>query len=76
MYLKENVIGAASGIIYARQGDFVEIIRKDTDLTLVAYNNQKFFVRNEKLTEEKVNPSAEAIEESTNAIQRIRKRKR
>lgn len=76
MYVKEDIIGAASRIIYARQGDFVTIIRKDLDVTLVEYNNQRFFIRNEKLSEEKVDFAAQVIGENSTSIQRIRKRKR
>ncbi len=76
MYVKEDIIGAASRIVYARQGDYLIVLRRDFDLTFVQFNNQKFFVRSEKLTEQKVDPATEIIGESTKGIQRTRKRKR
>lgn len=76
MYLKEDFIGAASRITYAKQGDYLIVLRRDLDLSLVEFNNQRFFVRNEKLTEKKVDPTPEVVGESTKGIQRIRKRKR
>lgn len=76
MYVKEDIIGASSRIIYARKGDFVTIIRKDIDVTLVEFNNQRFFIRNEKLSEEKIDSSPEVIGENSKSVQRIRKRKR
>ena len=76
MYVKEDIIGAASKLTYAKQGDYLIVLRRDLDLTLVEFNNQRFFVRNEKLTEKKVDPSPEVVGESTKGIQRIRKRKR
>ena len=44
MFLIEDIIGAASRIIYGRKGDIVTIIRTGHDLTLVELNNQKFFI--------------------------------
>ena len=76
MYVKEDIIGAASKLTYAKQGDYLIVLRRDLDLTLVEFNNQRFFVRNEKLTEKKVDPTPEVIGESSKGIQRIRKRKR
>lgn len=76
MYLTEDIIGAASRIVYGRKGDKVEVIRKDLDLCFVNNHGNRFFVRYEKLSEEKVNPSPEAIKESTGKVQRTRSRKR
>jgi hypothetical protein len=71
MFLIEDIIGAASRIIYGRKGDIVTIIRTGHDLTLVELNNQKFFVRNEKLSKEKVDPDPEVDKENTNRVQRL-----
>ena len=76
MYLTQDIIGAASGIVYGRKGDKVEVIRKEFDLCFVNNHGNRFFVRYEKLSEEKVNPSPEAIKESTGKVQRTRKGKR
>jgi hypothetical protein len=76
MYLTQDIIGAASGIVYGRKGDKVEVIRKELDLCFVNNHGSRFFVRYEKLSEEKVNPSPEAIKESTGKVQRSRKGKR
>jgi len=76
MYVKEDIIGAASRITYAKQGDYLIVLRRDLDLSLVEFNNQRFFVRNEKLTEKKVDPAPEVVGESTKGIQRSRKGKR
>ena len=76
MYLTEDIIGAASWIVYGRKGDKVEVIRKELDLCFVNNQGNRFFVRYEKLSEEKVNPSPEAIKESTRKVQRSRKGKR
>jgi hypothetical protein len=76
MYLTQDIIGAASGIVYGRKGDKVEVIRKELDLCFVNNHGSRFFVRYEKLSEEKVNPSPEAIKESTGKVQRTRKGKR
>jgi hypothetical protein len=76
MYLREDIIGSASRIIYGKQGDKVQVIRQDYDMSFVSNNGIKFFVRNEKLSQEKINPSTEAPKESSDSIQRSRKRKR
>jgi hypothetical protein len=76
MYLTEDIIGAGSGIVYGRKGDKVEVIRKELDLCFVNNQGNRFFVRYEKLSEEKVNPSPQAIKESTGKVQRTRKGKR
>jgi len=76
MYLKEDIIGAASRTVYGRKGDQVEIIREDIDLCFVMNKGNRFFVRYEKLSEEKVNPSPQAPKESTGKVQRSRKGKR
>jgi hypothetical protein len=76
MYLTQDIIGAASGIVYGRKGDKIEVIRKELDLCFVNNQGNRFFVRYEKLSEEKVNPSPEAIKESTGKVQRSRKGKR
>jgi hypothetical protein len=76
MYLREDIIGASSRMIYGRQGDKVQVIRQDYDMSFVINNGIKFFVRNEKLSKEKVNASPEAPKESSNSLQRSRKRKR
>ena len=76
MYLTEDIIGAASRIVYGRKGDKVEVIRKELDLCFVNNHGNRFFVRYEKLSEEKVNPSSEATKESTGKVQRSRKGKR
>jgi hypothetical protein len=76
MYLREDIIGASSRIIYGRQGDKVQVMRQDYDMSFVINNGIKFFVRNEKLSQEKVNPAPEAPKESSDSLQRSRKRKR
>jgi len=76
MYLREDIIGASSRIIYGRQGDKVQVMRQDYDMSFVINNGIKFFVRNEKLSKEKVNASPEAPKESSDSLQRSRKRKR
>jgi hypothetical protein len=76
MYLTQDIIGAGSGIVYGRKGDKIEVIRKELDLCFVNNQGNRFFVRYEKLSEEKVNPSPEAIKESTGKVQRSRKGKR
>lgn len=76
MYLTEDIIGAASRIVYGRKGDKVEVIRKELELCFVNNHGNRFFVRYEKLSEEKVNPSPEAPKESTGKVQRTRKGKR
>lgn len=76
MYLTQDIIGAASGIVYGRKGDKVEVIRKELDLCFVNNHGNRFFVRYEKLSEEKVNPSPEVTKESTGKVQRSRKGKR
>ena len=76
MYLREDIIGASSRIIYGRQGDKVQVMRQDYDMSVVINNGIKFFVRNEKLSKEKVNASPEAPKESSDSLQRSRKRKR
>jgi hypothetical protein len=76
MYLREDIIGSASRIIYGRQGDKVQVIRQDYDMSFVINNGIKFFVRNEKLSKEKIDASPEALKESSNNLQRTHKRKR
>ncbi len=76
MYLTQDIIGAGSGIVYGRKGDKVEVIRKELDLCFVMNKGIRFFVRYEKLSEEKVNPSPQTSKESTGKIQRTRKGKR
>jgi hypothetical protein len=76
MYLREDIIGASSRIIYGRQGDKVQVVRQDYDMSFVINNGIKFFVRNEKLSKEKIDPSPEAPKESSDSLQRSRKRKR
>lgn len=76
MYLIKDIIGAASRIVYGRKGDKVDILRKDIDICLVNNQGVRFFVRYENLSEQKVNPSNQAIKESTGKVQRTRTRKR
>ena len=76
MYLTEDIIGAASGIVYGRKGDQVEVIREELEMCLVNNQGNRFFVRYEKLSEQKVNPSPQATKESTGKVQRTRKGKR
>jgi hypothetical protein len=76
MYLREDIIGASSSIIYGRQGDKVQVMRQDYEMSFVSNNGIKFFVRNEKLSKEKIDPSPEAPKESSDSLQRSRKRKR
>ena len=76
MYLTQDIIGASSRIVYGRKGDKVEVIRKELDLCFVNNHGNRFFIRYEKLSEEKVNPSPKAIKESTGKVQRSRKGKR
>jgi len=71
MFLKHDIVGAASRIIYGRKGDFVNVLRTGHDMTLVEYNNQKFHVRNEKLSKEKVDPDPEVDKEDANGLQRL-----
>lgn len=76
MYLKEDIIGASSRITYGLKGDKVIIIRKELDMYFIENNNLRFFVKHEKLSEEKVEPSPKIIRENTKSIQRTHKRKR
>lgn len=76
MYLTEDIIGAGSGIVYGRKGDKVEVIRKELDLCFVNNQGNRFFVRYEKLSEEKIDPDTEVAQESTRQVQRSYKRKR
>ncbi len=76
MYLREDIIGASSSITYGRQGDKVQVMRQDYDMSFVSNKGIKFFVRNEKLSKEKIDPTPEAPKESSDSIQRSRKRKR
>ncbi len=76
MYLTKDIIGAASRIVYGRKGDKVEVIRKDLDLCFVKNQGNRFFVRYENISEQKIDPSPEAIKESTGKVQRTRKGKR
>lgn len=76
MYLKEDIIGAASRITYGLKGDKVTIIRNGIDMCLVELNEQRFFVKYEKLSEEKVEPTPQVARENPASVQRIRKRKR
>ena len=75
-WLKEDIVGAASRITYGLKGDQVAIIREELEMCLVELNNQRFFVRYEKLSEEKVDPTPKAIRESSKSVQRTRQRKR
>lgn len=76
MYLKEDIIGAASRITYGLKGDKVTLIRQDIDICLVELNEQRFFVKYEKLSEEKVEPTPKVARENPTSVQRIRKGKR
>lgn len=76
MYLTEDIIGASSRTIYGLKGDKVEVLRYDLDLVFVMNKGIRFFVRYEKLSEEKVSPNTEAPKESTGKVQRTYKRKR
>ena len=76
MYLINDVIGAASRIVYGRKGDKVDILRKDIDICLVNNQGVRFFVRYENLSEQKVNPSTETSKEGSGKVQRTHKRKR
>ena len=76
MYLKEDIIGASSRITYGLKGDKVNIIRKDYNMYFVENNNIRFFVKHEKLSEEKVEPSPKVIRENSKNVQRVHKRKR
>ena len=76
MYLKEDIIGAASRITYGLKGDKVTLIRQEIDICLVELNDQRFFVKYEKLSEEKVEPTPKVARENPTSVQRIRKGKR
>lgn len=76
MYLKEDIIGAASRITYGLKGDKVTLIRQEIDICLVELNEQRFFVKYEKLSEEKVEPTPKIARENPASVQRIRKGKR
>ena len=76
MYLTEDIIGASSRIIYGRKGDKIEVIKKELDLCFVMNKGIRFFVRYEKLSEEKIDPDTEVAQESTRQVQRSYKRKR
>jgi len=76
MYLTEDIIGAASRIVYGLKGDKIEVIREELDLCLVMNKGIRFFVRYEKLSKEKVNPDPKAPEKSTGKIQHSRSKSR
>jgi hypothetical protein len=76
MYLTEDIIGASSRIVYGRKGDKVEVIRKELDLCFVNNQGNRFFVRYENLSEQKIDPSPQTPKESTGKVQRSRKGKR
>ena len=76
MYLKEDIIGASSRITYGLKGDKVNIIRKEIDMYFIENNNLRFFVKHEKLSEEKVEPTPKIVGENSKSVQRIHKRKR
>lgn len=76
MYLIEDIIGASTKLIYGKKGDQVQVIRQDYEMSFVINKGIKFFIRNEKLSKEKINPTPEIIEQSATSIQRSRKRKR
>lgn len=50
MWMKETYKGLLSGIVYAKKGDEVKIIRQDEQMSFIECNNQKFHVRNERLS--------------------------
>lgn len=54
MYLTEDIIAICSGITYGLKGQQVEVLNESRDLILVSGNNGRFFVKPEKLSEEKV----------------------
>jgi uncharacterized protein YgiM (DUF1202 family) len=54
MYLNQDHTGAASGMVYGRKGDKVEVLKTDRDLWLVQGNGHKFFIQPDKLSKEKV----------------------
>ena len=76
MYLKEDIIGAASRITYGLKGDKVTLIRQEIDICLVELNDQRFFVKYEKLSEEKVEPTPKVARENPTSVQRTHKGKR
>lgn len=51
-YLKQDYIGACSGIVYGRMGDSVEIIDMSRPMYLVENKGQRFFVYPDKLSTE------------------------
>jgi hypothetical protein len=59
MWLKETYKGLASGIIYARKGDKVNVIRVEDCLTFVEFNGEKFHVQSSLLSDVKVEADKE-----------------
>jgi hypothetical protein len=77
-YLKRDWIGLASGRVYGRAGDFVEVIRDyDHEHKTVKRRELTFIVRNEDLSENKEDCSpSEIVSEGAKSVQRMDKRKR
>ena len=61
MYLTTDIIGAASGIVYGKKGDQVNVIAKDHDMTTVEFGGHIFHVKNGKLSKAKIDKDIEQI---------------
>lgn len=63
MYLTRDITGLYSGIIYGEKGDQVTIIDdKDREMILVQGQRERFHVRREDMSEEKVGREKPVVE--------------
>lgn len=62
MWLKQTYKGVASGIVYAKKGDKVNVIRVEDQLSFVEFNGEKFHVRNELLSDGHIEPEKQLSE--------------
>ena len=51
MWMKEDYKGPLSQIFYARKGDQVKVLKQDENMSFIEVNGERFYVRNERLSE-------------------------
>ena len=68
MYLKQDIKGASSGIVYGVKDEEVEFIHNDRGVALVQKGDEKFYVLNSLLTDQKPEDKMEKEEKPVTPI--------
>jgi len=80
-YLKTDIVGVASNIVYGEQGDRVHVIKNEIDMILViAENGNRFFVKaddisNTPIDKKTTNESRTNQSNNRGSVQRVRSKK-